>query len=417
MSRLLKRFPALKGLVRRPPGVYASARRFIEQFNDLDLEHRQKLQSDRLRWLLRRTGRSGQRLEDLPFTDKSDLRARPADYLGRSLLPVSRAATSGTSGEPLRVVRSLNSVVFEQASIDWAVKQAGHDLSTERLAILRASDITGHRQGSTAGVLGEGGRVLVLPTNDLSPDTFPDFLAALRAFKPSILCVLPSSGAYLADLAMERRAELEIPLVLSSSEVLSPIIRQKMQNAFNCRTVDFYGQAERVAAAYSTVPGQYWFLPSYGVTELVRQDDGWQVTGTNLHNTAQFLPRYRTGDLLTGRLTPAEAERIEAGVSPFGGIEGRRDDVLVGHDGRKFIAMNHVPHGLERYGRFQFVQDRPNHALVRVAGWAPEVQNQPEPVLERVRLKVPPDFALEVEFATALERGAAGKTPFIIRRF
>ena len=41
--------------------------------------------------------------------------------------------------------------------------------------------------------------------------------------------------------------------------------------------IDYYGQAERVAFAYSTEPGQYFFHAGYGKVELQRDAAGAEL--------------------------------------------------------------------------------------------------------------------------------------------
>ena len=417
MNMLVKRFPRLNPLIRRFPALYQAARRQVDAFEDMDLQGRLDYQSRRLRGLLRAAGHGGAALGDLPPMRKADVRAHPERFRRHALLPESAAMTSGTNGEPLRVFRSFASVVFEQAAIDWVVARTGHDFARDRVAVLRATPFSGLARGEKAGVAVEDGRVLNLPINDLSPETFPAFMDALRALRPSILYVMPTPAEYLADLMLERGITFEVPLVFSSSEVLTDTARHKMRAAFNARCIDYYGQAERVSAAYAIEPGRYHFLGASAVTELPMEGDRREVVGTNLHNRSQLLLRYRTGDLLQDNPAEDAIPAIATGLVPFSGIRGRSGDVLVGRDGRKFNAIDHIPRSLDQYGRFQFVQERPNSVIIQMAGWSEQVKGQSDPVVRRARLMLSDDFDVEVRFVDQLEKTAAGKTPFVVRHF
>jgi phenylacetate-CoA ligase len=400
------------------PALYKAAWDQIQRFEDMDHEQRVAYRDGRLRRILKAAGYGpGVALDALPFISKADVRADPQRFRHWTLVPPSRAFTSGTNGEPMEVSRCIGSVVFEQAAIDWVVSRGGFDFVRDRVAVLRATTILGLSRGEKVGRLLDGGRVLELPANDLSDETFPAFLTALQGFAPKIMYVMPSAAEYLAELMIERRVTLEIPLIVASSEVLTAAARRKFAVVFGARSIDHYGQSERVCAAYSTEPGQFRFIGSYGVAEFVRSGDDWELAGTGLHNTAQPLVRYRTGDLLAGDLAAGDVDKISLGLLPFGGIEGRRADALIGRDGRRSVAMNYVPRGLEEYGRFQFIQERPHQVTIQVAGWSPRVKDRPEPIVRRARLMVPEDFDVSVRFVDKLERTAAGKTPFIIRRF
>jgi phenylacetate-CoA ligase len=243
---------------------------------------------------------------------------------------------------------------------------------------------------------------------------------ALNAFRPSILYAYPSAAEFLARLCIQENLRFEVSLVVTSSEMFLPTARTLVSEAFCARTVDYYGQAERVAFAYSVDGGEYRFLGSYGVVELDGDDQHsidptYEVLGTNLHNFGQVLLRYRTGDSIQLNRGQTDLKAVCLGIDSFPRLEGRLDDALVGSEGRRYVGINHIPRSLEQYGRFQFVQARPNHVLIQVEGAAPEVVGKPAPVMERARLKLPPDFEVEIAFVDQLTRTAAGKTPFVLR--
>jgi len=417
MSPILKQIPTINRLIRRFPVLYSAARKDIDRFEDMDLQQRADYQRKRIRELLKSSGLGIPELKDAPFIDKAQVRAHPTGFAKHLLLPTVRTDTSGTTGVPLRISRSFQSVVVEQATIDWVVAKAGYDFARDRVAVLRAARVQGVARGEKIRSMSKDERILELPTNDLSPETLPAFMRALETFRPRILYVMPSAIEYMVDLMIKNGLTLDVPLVFSTSDVLPASLRQKLRDVFGATVIDFYGQAERVCAAYSLKSGEYRFLASYGVAELVRRDVGWEIAGTGLHNKSQVLVRYLTGDYVQGNLREADIPAITLGTQPFETIEGRRDDELVGRDGRMLFAISNVPSTLPEYGRFQFVQDRPNQATILLAGWAEHVNDRPEPVIQKARQMLPEEFELEVRFVDRLERTAAGKTPFIIKRF
>ncbi|MEO9231387.1 MAG: AMP-binding protein [Devosia sp.] len=417
MSTLLKQIPTVNALIRRFPVIYQAAREQISRFEEMDLQQRADHQAAQVRTTLKAAGHGSAKFQDLPFVEKAEVRANPARFQKWTPVPAVKTETSGTSGVPLRISRSLKSVVVEQATIDWVIAQAGHDFARERIAVLRAARVQGVGRGEEVRSLSKDARILDLPTNDLSPETLPAFIRALETFQPQILYVMPSAVEYFVDLMAKAGISFGVPLIFSSSDVLPLTLRRKMRDVFGATVIDFYGQAERVCAAYSMREGDYRFLASYGVAELISRESGWEIAGTALHNRSQFLVRYLTGDLAQGNLCDADIAAISLGVKPFDRIEGRRGDELVGRDGRMLFAISNIPGTLQEYGRFQFVQDRPNKATIFLAGWSEHVKDRPDPVIEKARLMLPEEFELDVRFVDRLECTAAGKTPFIIKRF
>ena len=169
----------------------------------------------------------------------------------------------------------------------------------------------------------------------------------------------PSVLENLLKLADGAATRWTCPLTVTSSEVLRPEARRLIAGRLRGDVFDYYGQAERVASAWSIEPDAYFFVPSYGHVELIAQPDTGcrEIVGTPYLNRAQILVRYRTGDYIrTQRKDTASVAAIAAGRAPFQGIAGREDDFLVGKGGRILVGIDHIPRGLGDLGRFQIVQ-------------------------------------------------------------
>ena len=193
------------------------------------------------------------RLQDFPLISKADVRKDPAAYEAKLVLPTSVQHTSGTTGAPLRVVRSLDAVVFEQALVDWLVEKAGISLRRSRVAVLRGADIKApSEQDGPFWQL--AGNTLTFSSNHLSKATIHAFLGALADFQPDVVLAYPSVLENLLKLADGAATRWTCPLALTSSEVLLPEARRRMAERLGGAVFDYYGQAERVACAWSIEP-------------------------------------------------------------------------------------------------------------------------------------------------------------------
>ncbi len=215
----------------------------------------------------------------------------------------------------------------------------------------------------------------------------------------------------------------QVPLVLSSSEVLPTAVNEAAHRALGCAVIDYYGQAERVAFAWCESPGTWRFLPGYAHVELTpRAEIGpgahFEVVGTPFWNSAMPLVRYRTGDLIRFEAPPppAELEEIALGVRTFPGILGRDGDVLVAPDGTVLTGIDHFHRGVDRVTRIQVVHERADRVLVRVLPAPGFGEAERAAIAANARRKLPPSMSVEVQVVDALERTALGKTPFIVRR-
>jgi len=413
---------SLDPLLRRPPSVYSVARRLIERQFVADPASRRTLDERLLAVALRRARRAPayadvRELGWCGLTDKSGVRRHPDGFRARTLLPTRTVRTSGTTGSPLELKRTPWSIVFEQAAVDWIVARAGHDLARERVATLRGDHVKpiGDRR-PPYGRLEQGGRMLRLSSVHLDRATVRSFVDELRAFRPAILHAHPSAASSLARLMAETGDRLTIPLILTSSEVLTPEARQQLAAAFGGCVVDYYSQAERVAAAYSLQPGEYYFVPAYGRAELAGEPGEEEIVGTPFHNAAMPLLRYRTGDRIM--LHDGEPRRdVLDGLRPFRGIEGRGSDVIYGSRGAVYMALSTIPRSIDAIDRMQFIQASPIEVEMRVdapRGLSAEARAA---LLEAARTRIGPEMRISLAVTEALVRTAAGKVPLVVHEW
>ena len=436
MSRLtdaLKRLSFGDALIRRNPLFYPRARARIDALQAQDLAARRRWQQERLRKVLeaaRRTayGRKvggGATLSSWPLLEKNTLRAQP-DALRAPGPSISvRGSTGGTTGLPLRLVRSLESVVAEQAALDWLLEKLGVQPGRMRMAVLRADSIKDPADRSPPyWILTHGGQRMVLSPHHLSAETVRDYARALREFRPDVLWVYPTALESLCRLLLGAGLRLDVPRVHASSEVLGPrtwkIARQALGQPL---IADYYGQAERVAFAAAFEPGVYRFLPGYSAVELVRfaaQGDEtlYEIVGTSLWNLAMPLVRYRTGDLvsLPSAWGAAELEEVTLGERSFAGVLGRSGEFLLTPEGARITGINHFPREVGHVRRIQVIQERLDEVRLLVLADAGYSQHDAQRLLANVRAKLPPSMRVTVELCERLEQTALGKTPFVIHR-
>lgn len=213
---------------------------------------------------------------------------------------------------------------------------------------------------------------------------------------------------------MGEYTQLRFKLVLTSSEELPAQARTKVANAFSARVIDYYGQAERVAFAWSEAPGEYYFHPGYGRVELQRTETGApEIVGTCFHNRAQFLLRYRTGDqIVLGANDDLSA--IARGEASFQGVSGRASDVVYGPAGEVFLGLNHIPRPFDQIEGLQIVQTGPGEVVICVRSEHDRSDALRDQITSVARQKIGPTVKLEVTYVDAFRKSAAGKTPFVI---
>lgn len=418
-------------LVRRNPLFYNRVKRTFEWLHHASLEDRKRWTASRVRYVVGKAAKTrygknhdADNLEDWPYLDKTAVRDDPHQFLGYPVFLTSPASTSGTTGTPLQLYRSALSVVVEQLCIDRIVELAGKRLDRIKIALLRGDQVKAPSdQEPPYWRYSLGRRKLVLSSNHLNAATVGRYVKELGEFRPDCLMAYPTSLDSLCRLMQERNRYVGIPLVVTSSEVLTEQTREAAGRLMGCKLVDYYGQAERVTFAYSLRPQEYFFLPGYAYTELiyVRTEgdrDLYEIVGTPLWNLAMPLIRYRTGDLIEVRKGTGsrELEEIRYGVRPFIGIAGRSNDYLLSPTGGRLVGIDHIPRGVRHVRQVQVIQERPDKVRLLVIPKEGFQWSDRSMLMKNAHEKLPPAMEISVEIVDELERTPQGKAPFVIRR-
>lgn len=351
MFSRIKNIPLVNAWLRRPPVYYANAANILEQTRKMTCQQREAFQYKRLKKILTiaRTlpGYSNvladDQLHNWPILDKSALAGREEKFLPRTWGPESAASTGGTTGQSLRLQRSLAGVAFEQALIDMLCQRVGHPPRTARIAVLRGDSIKNASDQNPPYWIDQGARKRIFSAHHLCSESATHYCEALREFAPDILFCYPSALAKL--LHVLSNSPVRIPLILASSEVIGTELALQAAQTFNSKVIDFYGHAERVVAASSCDQENYWFESAYGHIELLPEGDGLaSIIATSLWANGQIFIRYRTGDLaLVRSQEPEYLREVALGLRPFPGIAGRKNEYIDLPDGRRIIGLNHIP--------------------------------------------------------------------------
>jgi len=205
LASKLKRLDVGERWVRRNPLYYATVSRELAYLESVNVEERESWVHARLNRVLKAAahtpyGRSvgaPRNIADWPLLPKETVRDRPEAFLRAARwvnLLNAHAATGGTTGVPLRLQRSPESVVAEQVCQDDALIRLGLDARTAKLAVLRGDDIKDPSDMNPPfWTHAMGGKRLILSSNHLSASTLEAFATALREFVPDVLWVYPTT--------------------------------------------------------------------------------------------------------------------------------------------------------------------------------------------------------------------------------
>ncbi len=368
----------------------------------------------------------GDRLADWPVLERDLVRSSPKSFINRREVLRVPASTGGTTGVPLKLWRSMECIVAEQAFIDDLLAPYGHSMHGSRVATLRADKVKDLGDADPPyGRLIHGGRRLVLSTPHLNPRTVDWFCKALEDFAPAVLWAYPSAALNLMKLTERANRRPAFSILLVSSETLSPALHRALEQSFSCRVINYYGQAERVCFAHGTKPDEFYFNPWYGRVELFETEEAEgapvrraKIVATGFWNVAMPLVRYDTGDTLLVPKSYGESELAEValGRRPFLRLEGRDGEYLLTRQGIRIIGLNQIPREVENVLQVQLVQESFDSVAINVVTTAGFGAADAARLLEQAKAKIPSSLQLTLNVVDRLAATAGGKTPFVLRK-
>lgn len=317
--------------------------------------------------------------------------------------------TSGTTGTPLAVLRSAESVLMEQAFVrrhwGWGGYRDGMARATLRGDVVADAS----RAGPPFWLWNRYDRQLLVSSRHLCDAHADAIIDRLEALAPAMLQAYPSTAFTLAGLLHARGRRLRIGVVQTASEPLHEHQRALIADRLGAKVMDMYGMAERVAFATECEHGSLHINPDYAYVEII---DGF-VVGTTFHNQAMPLVRYRlsdrtgwkSGDCACGRAFPM----IEA-------VAGKFEDTLTGGHGAPVSAsvLTFAFKGLANIRKSQVAQVGPGRWEVRIVPAPDFTQRDQHDLVDNIHRLVDPHVAVKVVLKDDLPNSAAGKFRWVV---
>jgi phenylacetate-CoA ligase len=262
----------------------------------------------------------------------------------------------------------------------------------------------------------------------MSDENMTRYLEHIATIGSCFLHVYPSSVAALARFC--RRAGICPPCnirgIIAESENVYPEQRKMVEEVFHCRYFSCYGHTEKlVLAAECESSNDYHIWPTYGHFELL--DDGGipvttpgqrgEIVGTGFINTVMPFIRYRTGDWATYVGDHCEACGREHTI--IRDIQGHRtQEVLIASDGSEisWAAMNMHDDTFVHVRQFQFVQETPGKAVLRIVPASSFGAEDANRIRRNLGRKLDGQLALSIEFVEDITVSTRGKTVYVDQR-
>ena len=373
----------------------------------------------RLDW---KSVRSPADLHVLPLVDKQSLRENAQKFLVEGLNPRSLwvEKTSGSTGTALRIYWPMSMLPKWWAATEVFIRNvAGVGQDMPRATMSGRSIVRGETAKPPYWRFNRRWRQLYLSSYHVSRDTAHSYVQAIRKYGSRWVTGYGSTIAALAECALEKDlSPVPLKAALVSGDTLLPSQRSSIEQFFQCRCFDAYGQCEGVAAAMECSHGHMHVIPAIGILEILREDGSpcrpgeiGEIVATGLFNDAMPLIRYRLGDYAAF----AEVQDCPCGNPQpiITNLEGRVDDYLITSSGRKIGRLA----GFRRSSNIhsaQLVQDSFTHAFLLVRPGRNYSSKDALAVRDDIVSRVG-DLQIEIVEVTDIPKTPQGKTVSVVR--
>jgi phenylacetate-CoA ligase len=333
----------------------------------------------------------------------------PADHL-----PVSEASSSGSTGRPLTVRTTRAWTLFFTAVTLRDHLWHRRDPSAT-IAVIRAYVASGAPppEGIRHPVWGlpvhpiyESGPMFRLPIEtDVAVQA--DWLVGVD---PDYLLTLPSNLVGLAQhcrLSGQRLPRLRE--VRTLGEVLSPEVRRLCRDVFGVPVTDMYSAVELGYIALQCPTAQTYHVQSEVTCVEVVDEEGapcppgqtGRVIATPLHNFAQPLIRYESGDVAeVGRLCPCGR-----GLPVLNRVVGRQRNLITLPSGERFWPLfSSAWRGVDAIHQIQIVQHDLEHVEARIVGPRPLTADEEATFTAKLHELFRHPFRVSFEYRERIDR-------------
>lgn len=366
---------------------------------------------------------STQDLSVLPLVDKQAIQQNERYFVADGLETKNlwSQKTSGTTGTSLQIFWPMAMVPKWWAVVEVSVRNvAGVEKNLPRAMMGGRPIVPGNTSRPPFWRYNKWWKQLYLSSYHVSSKTAPFYARALGSYGSQWLTGYGSAIAALAESANEAGiGTLPFRAVIVSGDTLLPGMRSTIEDFFDCKCLDHYGQSEGVCMAMECREGRLHIIPWIGILEILREDgtpcdpgEVGEMVGTSLLNDAMPLIRYRLGDYAAW----AVDQTCSCGNPHpiISKLEGRVDDYLITKDGRKIGRLSTAMKRSPSIHSAQIVQDRPGHAYLLVRPGNRYETADSEAVREDILNRIG-NFELEIVEVHEIPKTLQGKTPLVVR--
>ena len=267
---------------------------------------------------------------DLPTINKKIIKENHNRLINPKIVSnkIYKCDTGGSTGEKISILYDDYAADMSSSIIRFCrnnLRTPGKDLHFASDLDIRINLRDKYKEIFKSFVLGRD-NIFFSSLTDVDIDLI---IKKIRSYKPILIHCHPSTMLMILDFCKKNENNLNFSFFESSGELLTENDKIKIENFFNCKVVQRYGQAEVGIIAYQFFSDENIYVLDNSIyCENLNED----IFVTNLDNRYMPLIRYQTGDI--GKL------RENNKGNYFKKIVGRKHECL--HINNKIYLTHHI---------------------------------------------------------------------------
>jgi phenylacetate-CoA ligase len=363
------------------------------------------------------------RAEDLgkfPVLTKDIVRTYSKQLLAKNVseMTVSWGKTGGTTGEPMRICKSIECKAWEAMCHERGFTWGGK--TVEDPAVRLTGGSLGIDKASFASRVGDMFRGdLFIPAYELRTENALSYFDKIRRSGCRFLIGYASAIYRLAVLANELDKQIEFSVVFPTAELMLPEWEETIRTTFKCLVLPYYGGGEVDSTGYSAPESNGYLIPEeHALIEVAQGDGSNQLYGdgklllTDLDNYAMPMIRYANGD--AGKISGPN------GHFPYSRIErldGRYNSFLLTDSG-DLISGTFGPHvfrNCQSVRSYRIIQETPLKVTIKVVPKGDGVSEDEERLVLSLFTKyLGSKMKISIEKVPSLPLPPSGKSVFVV---
>lgn len=358
-------------------------------------------------------------LKKLPLLTKKDILNNTEDLIadGYSIDELVPESSSGTTGKSLTTYWDRDDHIWSVAARYMVKERMGYREGEDWLAIMNGYKILPiDKAAPPYWIKDYFNKTVHLSAYHLSEETVVDYHRYLSRRSVKYIMGYASVIGLIARLMAERGLSLDINAVMISSEPYYDWQIESINRAFDCKIINSFGQAERVAMGGSC--GQTMNIHMFdeiGIIEFAESEkhDHRRMVATGLVNHAMPLIRYDLGDISDFVREKCFCGTEHTTILP---VSTKSEDFVITPEG-KFISASLLTFPFKHPGGIiesQLIQTAPDRIRVNLNVSEDFDRDSEKKIEDDLRSILGDNFKIEFNYTDFIPRTGMGKFRFVI---